>query len=230
MSGCCKSYPQHWRQVSASFGSWFEWWKKTLLLLVSLAYGTWSHLVTITPHHIQNGQKFPAPCTPHYLRSAVDLYRRRSSNIIVSVLIVSWFCLIIEFRLPHPNECQLYYVNRDTLFSYHKASEVFLQVIVNVFLLYQPFFGVKHVSIYRTLCRFWVAHYFIANLVQWVVVFHTVWWLFMYTFMLLILAYNFDGCREWWHYMLRRTTRTHPMICNSCLMLQLTIFLCCLVS
>jgi len=33
----------------------------------------------------------------------------------------------IEGRLPHPNECQLYYVNRDTLFSYHKASEVFLQ-------------------------------------------------------------------------------------------------------
>ncbi|KAL6077347.1 N-acetyltransferase 10 [Balamuthia mandrillaris] len=28
---------------------------------------------------------------------------------------------------PHPSECQLYYVNRDTLFSYHKASESFLQ-------------------------------------------------------------------------------------------------------
>ncbi|GBG87241.1 hypothetical protein CBR_g45300 [Chara braunii] len=33
----------------------------------------------------------------------------------------------ISGRLPHPNECELYYVNRDTLFSYHKASEVFLQ-------------------------------------------------------------------------------------------------------
>ncbi|KAM3230436.1 hypothetical protein ACQJBY_060925 [Aegilops geniculata] len=30
-------------------------------------------------------------------------------------------------RLPHPEHCQLYYVNRDTLFSYHKESEVFLQ-------------------------------------------------------------------------------------------------------
>lgn len=30
-------------------------------------------------------------------------------------------------RLPHPSECDLYYVNRDTLFSYHKESEVFLQ-------------------------------------------------------------------------------------------------------
>ena len=33
-------------------------------------------------------------------------------------------------RLPHPSECRLYYVNRDTLFSYHKASEVFLQVTI----------------------------------------------------------------------------------------------------
>ncbi|XP_024376533.1 RNA cytidine acetyltransferase 1 isoform X2 [Physcomitrium patens] len=33
----------------------------------------------------------------------------------------------IEGRLPHPQECQLYYVNRDALFSYHKESEMFLQ-------------------------------------------------------------------------------------------------------
>ncbi|GAQ78702.1 N-acetyltransferase 10 [Klebsormidium nitens] len=33
----------------------------------------------------------------------------------------------ITGRLPHPSECELYYVNRDTLFSYHKASELFLQ-------------------------------------------------------------------------------------------------------
>lgn len=25
-------------------------------------------------------------------------------------------------RLPHPSECDLYYINRDTLFSYHKVS------------------------------------------------------------------------------------------------------------
>ncbi|XP_051114910.1 RNA cytidine acetyltransferase 1-like [Andrographis paniculata] len=30
-------------------------------------------------------------------------------------------------RLPPPNECDLYYVNKDTLFSYHKDSELFLQ-------------------------------------------------------------------------------------------------------
>ncbi|KAK3007259.1 LOW QUALITY PROTEIN: hypothetical protein RJ639_016242 [Escallonia herrerae] len=30
-------------------------------------------------------------------------------------------------RLPSPRECDLYYVNRDTLFSYHKDSELFLQ-------------------------------------------------------------------------------------------------------
>lgn len=36
----------------------------------------------------------------------------------------SWF----HHRMPHPSECDLYYVNRDTLFSYHKESEIFLQV------------------------------------------------------------------------------------------------------
>ncbi|CAN1345012.1 RNA cytidine acetyltransferase 1 [Linum perenne] len=30
-------------------------------------------------------------------------------------------------RLPPPGDCDLYYVNRDTLFSYHKDSELFLQ-------------------------------------------------------------------------------------------------------
>ncbi|EAL73023.1 hypothetical protein DDB_G0268868 [Dictyostelium discoideum AX4] len=34
---------------------------------------------------------------------------------------------------PHPSACQLYYVNRDTLFSYHKASEAFLQKMVGLF-------------------------------------------------------------------------------------------------
>ncbi|KAL2531341.1 UPF0202 protein [Abeliophyllum distichum] len=29
--------------------------------------------------------------------------------------------------LPDPDDCNLYYVNRDTLFSYHKDSEIFLQ-------------------------------------------------------------------------------------------------------
>jgi N-acetyltransferase 10 len=28
---------------------------------------------------------------------------------------------------PHPSSCELFYVSRDTLFSYHPASEVFLQ-------------------------------------------------------------------------------------------------------
>lgn len=36
-------------------------------------------------------------------------------------------------RMPHPDECELYYVNRDTLFSYHKASEVFLQRMMSLY-------------------------------------------------------------------------------------------------
>lgn len=34
---------------------------------------------------------------------------------------------------PPPQDCQLYYVNRDTLFSYHKASEAFLQQVVSLY-------------------------------------------------------------------------------------------------
>ncbi len=31
---------------------------------------------------------------------------------------------------PVPDKCELYYVNRDTLFSYHKASEAFLHRVM----------------------------------------------------------------------------------------------------
>jgi N-acetyltransferase 10 len=34
---------------------------------------------------------------------------------------------------PHPNECDLYFVNRDTLFSYHSATEKFLTKIMSIF-------------------------------------------------------------------------------------------------
>ncbi|GIM12120.1 hypothetical protein Vretimale_15547 [Volvox reticuliferus] len=36
-------------------------------------------------------------------------------------------------RLPHPSDCELFVVERDTLFSYHKASEKFLQQMVALF-------------------------------------------------------------------------------------------------
>lgn len=34
---------------------------------------------------------------------------------------------------PHPDRCELYAVDRDTLFSHHKVSEVFLQRIMSLF-------------------------------------------------------------------------------------------------
>lgn len=34
---------------------------------------------------------------------------------------------------PPPNSCDLYYINRDTLFCYHKASEEFLQRLVALY-------------------------------------------------------------------------------------------------
>ncbi|RCI00572.1 killer toxin resistant protein, partial [Rhizopus stolonifer] len=34
---------------------------------------------------------------------------------------------------PHPSECELFYVNRDTLFSYHPVSETFLQRMMSLY-------------------------------------------------------------------------------------------------
>jgi N-acetyltransferase 10 len=39
----------------------------------------------------------------------------------------------LPMGLPHPNECDLFYVNRDTLFSYHGSTERFLNKIMNIF-------------------------------------------------------------------------------------------------
>ena len=36
--------------------------------------------------------------------------------------------------LPHPDECELYYVERDTLFSYHSATEEFLQRMMALYI------------------------------------------------------------------------------------------------
>lgn len=36
-------------------------------------------------------------------------------------------------KFPHPNECTLYYVNRDTLFSYHPVSEAFLHKMMALY-------------------------------------------------------------------------------------------------
>ncbi|KAF5950828.1 hypothetical protein HYC85_012821 [Camellia sinensis] len=36
-------------------------------------------------------------------------------------------------RFPHPSECNLYYVNKDTLFSFHRESEAFLQRMVALY-------------------------------------------------------------------------------------------------
>ncbi|XP_058179742.1 RNA cytidine acetyltransferase 2-like [Rhododendron vialii] len=40
-------------------------------------------------------------------------------------------------RFPHPSECNLYYVERDTLFSFHKKSEALLQRMVAVYVTSQ---------------------------------------------------------------------------------------------
>lgn len=37
------------------------------------------------------------------------------------------------FGFPHPSQCELYHVNRDTLFSYHSSSETFLNKLMSIF-------------------------------------------------------------------------------------------------
>ncbi|XP_066922128.1 RNA cytidine acetyltransferase-like [Clytia hemisphaerica] len=39
----------------------------------------------------------------------------------------------ISSGCPLPGDCDLYYINRDTLFSYHKASETFLQRVMSLY-------------------------------------------------------------------------------------------------
>lgn len=51
-----------------------------------------------------------------------------------TILSISIYCFSPENRLPPPSECDLYYVNRDTLFSYHRDSELFLQVKSDIWL------------------------------------------------------------------------------------------------
>ncbi|XP_023312129.1 RNA cytidine acetyltransferase-like, partial [Anoplophora glabripennis] len=45
----------------------------------------------------------------------------------------STFVLPILSGCPPPDNCDLYYINRNTLFSYHKASEDFLQRLVALY-------------------------------------------------------------------------------------------------
>lgn len=64
---------------------------------------------------------------------------RYSSGDLVEKWLNSILCLDasvvsrITHGTPHPSQCDLFYVNRDTLFSYHPASEVFLQRMMALF-------------------------------------------------------------------------------------------------
>ena len=50
-----------------------------------------------------------------------------------SLLCLDATCSSLGGGTPLPAECSLYYINRDTLFSYHSASEAFLQRIMALF-------------------------------------------------------------------------------------------------
>lgn len=113
---------------------------------------------------------------------------------------INWFFFFFLNRLPPPNECDLYYVNRDTLFSYHKDSELFLQVI-------------------------WCCIVRLIN-ISWLDV---SWRLGINIIRCLHIFLYSDICSEWWRFMLLLTTRTLPTTCNLWQMPQHTICLFCLV-
>ena len=65
---------------------------------------------------------------------------RYAANDPVEKWLYSFLCLdcaSTPYRLmcgtPHPDQCELFYVNRDSLFSYHKLSEAFLQRVWSLY-------------------------------------------------------------------------------------------------
>ena len=50
-----------------------------------------------------------------------------------SLLCLEASCSSLGGGTPLPGDCSLYYINRDTLFSYHSASEAFLQRVMALF-------------------------------------------------------------------------------------------------
>ena len=54
---------------------------------------------------------------------------------------------------PHPDQCELYCVNRDTLFSYNKVSEVFLQRLMALYVASHYKVRFRTCLISSTLCN-----------------------------------------------------------------------------
>lgn len=56
-----------------------------------------------------------------------------NSLLCLNATISSEYAVAAVQGCPHPSACELYYVSRDTLFSYHPASEMFLQRIMALY-------------------------------------------------------------------------------------------------
>jgi len=93
--------------------------------------------VTLTNNATKNQNTAPAG------RVLVEVELNESIRYAVGDPVESWLnkllCLDvtvvprINSGCPLPENCDLYYINRDTLFSYHKASEMFLQRIMSLY-------------------------------------------------------------------------------------------------
>lgn len=47
----------------------------------------------------------------------------------------------LKCGIPHPDSCELYLVNRDTLFSFNKASEAFLFNMMSLFISSRTYYN-----------------------------------------------------------------------------------------
>lgn len=81
---------------------------------------------------IQKENNAPAPIK-------LDESIRYKENDSVEAWLTSLLCLdativpSISSGCPTPDECELYYIDRDALFSYHRAAEAFLQRLVSIY-------------------------------------------------------------------------------------------------
>ena len=83
-----------------------------------------------------------APLCPAMLSHAMSLFIvacRYAANDPVEAWLNGLLCLdstlapATNGACPHPDQCELYSIDRDTLFSYNKVSEVFLQRMVALY-------------------------------------------------------------------------------------------------
>ena len=73
-----------------------------------------------------------------HVESRLEIKSERRAPLDTSLQLLCLDCNSINLTqskqgCPHPSKCDLYYVNKDTLFSFHAASEQFLQKMMALY-------------------------------------------------------------------------------------------------